>query len=264
MDMDRLIIIETINEKNKNIFNFNKDIFILYDRRTLSLYKRVNDSKIYELLSKIELLGIIGVIKINDIKLMIYSLIGLFEINIKNCKIKEISTYFYKGKYVEFIVNIKNNFYIYQKDILYILKYSKDDLKLISCYKYDKKEVIKNLLNIINPAVTFNIIVQNKIKTIFLDYMTLEERMQYFELRKLLITEELEIERRLRMMKNYERRIKMNELDIRQILVFEEKKEKKKNNIDYKIRIDNGDKNIKKINYLNKNKHFKNFKKKYR
>ena len=91
--------------------------------------------------------------------------------------------------------------------------------------------------------------------------MTHEERMQYFELRKLLIAEELEIERRLRMMKNYERRIKMNELDIRQFLFFDEKK---KNNIDYKIRIDNGDKNIKKINYLNKKKHFKNFKKKYR
>ena len=193
---------------------------------------------------------------------MIYSLIGLFEINIKNCKIKEITTYFYKGKYVEFIVNIKNNFYIYQKDILYILKYSKDDLQLISCYKYNKKDVIKNLLNIINPTVTFNIIIQNKIKTIFLDYMTHEERMLYTKDIYLLIKEEeFEIESRLWMMKDYERRLKMNQIDIRQFLFSDEKK---KNNIDYKNRIHHQDKNIKKINYLNKKKHFKNFKKKYR
>ena len=180
MDMDSMIIISTSINKIKNdfiyyfintnwriskfinFFDFNKNIFIWYDQISLSLFKRVNNSKIYELLSNIEIKDIRGLIKINNTKFMIYTLIGLYEINIKNCKIKEISLYFYKGTYVDFIVKIKNNIYIYQNEILYLCKYLKDELILISCYKYGEEDAIKHLLNTVNPRIAFNIIISKK------------------------------------------------------------------------------------------------------
>ena len=244
--------------------------------RTLSLFKRVNGSKIYELLSKIKLVDIKGLIKINNKKLMICDLTGLYEINIQNCKIKKISMDFYRGIDVEFIVKIKDNIYIYQQEILYLLKYLKDDFILVSCDKFDKKDAIKHLLNIINPTIAFNVIIPEEITEmislkIIEEYM--EKLMENLRQESLLITSEefsefkidndLDNNTSQQIMNPYNELSRVErerEIERRQFLFF---RPKKKIYFTNKNRIRNLDKNIKKMKYLNK-KHFNNFKKNYR
>ena len=166
---------------------------------------------------------------------------------------------------------------MYQEDILYKFKYSKDYFTLISKNKFDKKNAIKYLLIIINPKVTFNIAfitdtlkllkdLKYEIKCVLfmLDKSNtaiykIERMKKEYERTQLINKNELminEIEGRQLMNIPWPM---INKLEKRQLLFFEKKKKK---NIGYKSRINNKDKNIKKINY-NK-KHFKNFKKKYR
>ena len=72
------------------LFNFNDDIFICSNQRSLFLFKIINGPKIYQFFVKINIENIRGLIKINNKNFMIYNLEGLYEINIQNCKVKKI------------------------------------------------------------------------------------------------------------------------------------------------------------------------------
>ena len=253
MDMNNMITIDTIkcHYIYKNLFNFNKDIFICYGNFCLSLFKRLNDSKIYKLLSNIKLENIQDIIKIKNKILLAYDDYGIYEINIQTCKIKKISIYIIKHKKIEFIVKINNIIYLYQKEALYLLKYLKDELMIISCYKFDEKDVIKNLLNKINPRIIFNINIKY---TKFTD----EEMIKIYKMfnKTKSIIESFDFN-------NYYKflfQLKMMAIEKEKNGKNEKKRIKEINNCSKNI-IHNMNKNIKKNNYLNNNKYFK---KKYR
>ena len=146
--------------KKYKLFNFNNEIFICNNQSSLFLFKIINGPKIYQFFVKIKIENIRKLIKINSKKFMIYNLERLYEINTQNCKVKKISMPFCKEEDMDFIETIKNNIYIYENENLYLCNFSKNNLTLISLYKFDKKEAIKNLLNAYNPLIDYNIIIK--------------------------------------------------------------------------------------------------------
>ena len=233
-------------EKYK-LFNFNNEIFICNNQSSLFLFKIINGPKIYQLFVKIKIENIRGLIKINNKNFMIYNFKGLYEINTQNCKLKKISMPFCKAEDMDFIEKIKNNIYIYQNENLYLCNFSKNNLTLISLYKFDKKEAIKSLLNAYNPLIDYNII----IKMDLISIKIFDRAKIYYEYFIKTLTSAI-----IPNLEKYNNKIKMKEYEFKKLFL-------KKRTINFyaKNRNHNLDKNMKKKNYLNNKK---NFKKNYR
>lgn len=151
------LIIQTKNYINKNNF-------ICYNYENISLYKNIKGAKIYQLSSKINLIGNKSLTKLNEkILLVLLNHEQLYTINLRNMKIEEIKLpfiihydkvmingqLFYESKSepYSFIYNNKDNIYIYSDDILYHIKYNNNEFNLVESFKFNKLQVVNYISN---------------------------------------------------------------------------------------------------------------------
>ena len=126
----RLVNIQTIDNYSK-FLNFNKNIFIAYDKDYISIYKKIDGIKNYQLLSKLYLINykailwlfgihfdIINLLKLDNTNIFAYTNNYSYLINVKKMKIihryknSNFSKYFRKG----YIFKIKNKICIFNSD----------------------------------------------------------------------------------------------------------------------------------------------------
>ena len=100
---DKIIIYEITNSNKKQIqiiynnrcntcLNINQNNFICYDYENISLYQNIKGTKIYQLSSKINLIGNKSLTKLNGkILLALLNHEQLYTINLRNMKIEEIN-----------------------------------------------------------------------------------------------------------------------------------------------------------------------------
>ena len=139
-----------LNNCNNSCLIFNQNIFISYNYENISLYQNIKGTKIYQLSSKLKLIGNKCLTKLNGkILLILLNNKKLYTLNIRNMEIRQINLPFLINKknikyksfihmYFElfiddnyFIYKNKDNIYIYIKNILYYIKYNNNEFQFV-------------------------------------------------------------------------------------------------------------------------------------
>ena len=144
--------IQIINQKLSFLLNINKDLFFAFNRSFISLYKKINNIKLYQLSTKSFHIYnddnyFIKLLKLDNKIIMVVKDSILYLINIKTMKTLKK---FYLGHYpgdIVFIYKIEDNIYICKEGFLILFKYVENQL-LFSKFENNSK----NLL-------TFNILI---------------------------------------------------------------------------------------------------------
>ena len=149
---------------------FYRNIFISYNYEYISLYQNIKGTKIYQLSSKLKLIGKKYITKLNRKILLIFlNNEILYSMNIKNLEITQMNLLFkiknkrnmeneifilsYSklmekyGKEDGFIYNNKNNIYIYAENILYYIKYIDNKFQFIKSFEINELGVINYMSN---------------------------------------------------------------------------------------------------------------------
>ena len=88
-------LIQIINNKADSFLNFNQNIFISYNNEYISLYHNIKGNKMYQLSSKLKLVGKKSITKLNKKILLVFlDNTKLYKINIINMNIEEIDISF--------------------------------------------------------------------------------------------------------------------------------------------------------------------------
>ena len=147
-----------------------RNIFISYNYEYISLYQNIKGTKIYQLSSKLKLIGKKYITKLNGKILLIFlNNEILYSMNIKNLEITQMNLLFkiknkrnmenesfilsYSklmekyGKEDCFIYNNKNNIYIYAENILYYIKYIDNEFQFIKSFEINELDVINYMSN---------------------------------------------------------------------------------------------------------------------
>ena len=145
--------IQIINQKESFLLNIKKDLFITFNIQFISLYKKINNIKLYQLsLIKSLPLNIFGtyfrrVLKLDNKTIMVANDNILYLINIKTMKILQN---FYLTDYpgeIVFIYKIEDNIYICKENFLILFKYVENQL-LFSIFENNSNNLlIFNYLN---------------------------------------------------------------------------------------------------------------------
>ena len=160
-------LIQTIINKTYCFLTFNQNIFISYNLNYISLYYNIKGSKIYQLSSKLKLVGSKSITKLNKkILLVLLDNKKLYKIDIINMNIEQIDLPFITEKEEEeelefklpkivfdfqkknsFIYNNKGNIYIYIEDILYYIKYINNKFEFIESFNFSPLKAVNYLSN---------------------------------------------------------------------------------------------------------------------
>ena len=153
-------LIQIINNKADSFLNFNQNIFISYNNEYISLYHNIKGNKMYQLSSKLKLVGKKSITKLNKKILLVFlDNTKLYKINIINMNIEEIDISFImmKLKLVwiicgfpkdnAFIYSNKKNIYIYICFNLYYIKYINNKFEFIGTFHFSQLNAINYLSN---------------------------------------------------------------------------------------------------------------------
>ena len=145
--------IQIINQKESFLLNIKKDLFIAFNEQFISLYKKINNIKLYQLsLIKSLPLNFFGyyfrrVLKLDNKTIMVANDNILYLINIKTMKIlKQFYLTYYPGEIV-FIYKIEDNIYICKEGFLILFKYVENHLLFSTFEKNGNNLLIFNILN---------------------------------------------------------------------------------------------------------------------
>ena len=137
--------IQIIFTYSDNLYNFNKNLFISYSQKNISLYKNRNGDKYYQFLNIYKFRNTQQLIKLNNNILLILKNNNLYTINIKNMKTNRIFLC-PKNNTIKFIYNDKHYLYLYINDIIYSIQFFENQFQLIKSIKMEDPLLALNCL----------------------------------------------------------------------------------------------------------------------
>ena len=160
-------IIKIIRNTNF-LFNFNKNIFISYNCKSISFYNNKRGEKFYQLLNNYKLKGKKQLTKLNMNFLLILNNNNLYLMNIKSMKMNKIYLFLSTGKYeIKFIYSDKHYVYLYINNNIYSIKYLHNQFQIIKSIEMDPLMAINCLsyLQINQNNIIFECVENKKIKS---------------------------------------------------------------------------------------------------
>ena len=163
--------IQRINYYGTFLLNMNKDLFIAFNKESISLYERIIGTKFYQLLTKKNLPikfndNYRRLLKLNKKIIMVLNDDILYLINIKTMKIfQEFFLFDYPGK-IDFVYKIKDNIFICKDNTLLEFKYLENQITLINSknqnilfsFNYLNNLLVENKFPKLNNKIKFNCI----------------------------------------------------------------------------------------------------------
>jgi len=136
-DINSLNEIQIINKKYSFLFNINKDLFIAFNNKSISLYQRIIGTKYFQLLSKKDFLFFFDdnyrrLLKLDNKIIMASKDDILYLINIKTMKIIQEFYILDYPREIHFNYKIDNNIYICKNNILLEFKYIQGQIIFIN------------------------------------------------------------------------------------------------------------------------------------
>jgi hypothetical protein len=140
-------LIQIIFTDSNNLYNFNKNLFISYSQKNISLYKNRNGEKYYQLLTIYKFKKIEQLIKLNNNILLVLENNNLYTININNMKTNRIYLSLCADQYIiKFICNDKHYLYLYINDNIYSIQFFENQFQIVKSIKMEDSLLALNCL----------------------------------------------------------------------------------------------------------------------
>ena len=139
--------IQIIINNYHNLFNFNSNVFISYDKKKISIYQKTDNIKLYQLSTILTLDNNLSDNKLSLVKLdfrtlMIANKNEIFLFDIRNMITKRKYKFINgKGK-INSLYSKEKNIYLNIGDYLYTIRYNKSNLEIINIFYINFVEII--------------------------------------------------------------------------------------------------------------------------